>query len=174
MKPRLKSSTQWSPFPEELCQLTASVLTERFKEEYDLDSCEFVVEGRIFKEEILGRFGLQVKDQLKQHNFEISMDFDAEKEKALEKIQISLDVVEHLWIELLEDNLEDKELSEEWQPMALEKNNYFFRYTTVNSKLEQEADKLLAEYEKKLVYQNKDHDDSSLINTDEEPDSTIH
>lgn len=160
MDPRLKSSTQWSPFPEELCEQTAQVLTERFSEEYDLKGGQFVVEGQIYGSEILGRYGLRFSDQLKQQNFELSFEYDSQKDKPLEAIQKSLDVIEHLWTELLEDDLEDSKLDKTWQSMPYEKKMYFFRYSTVNSRLEEEADKLLAEYEKKLVYQTESHKDS--------------
>lgn len=155
MDARLKSSTQWSPFPKELCENAALVLQERFAEEYDIDGGKFVVEGRIYPQEIVGRYGLRFKDQLKQLNFEVSLEYDPEKDNALELIQKSMDVVEHLWTEFLEDDLDDKELVSDWQSMPYEKTMYFFRYTTVNSKLEEEADKLLEEYEKKLLYQDE-------------------
>lgn len=174
MEPRLKSSTQWSPFPVELCEQTVSALSDRFKEEYDIENAEFVVEGRIFGAEIVGRYGLRVEGQIKQHNFEVSLEYDSEKDKALELIQKSMDVVEHLWTELLEDDLEDGELSKQWQTMPHQKRMYHYRYTTVNSQLEQEADKLLAEYEKKLVYQSEEHEDIFDLSDEEEPENTLH
>ena len=175
MEPRLKSSTKWSPYPEELCEQAIAVLSERFMEEYDLEKAEFVVEGRIYKSEILGRFGLKKEGQLKQHNFEISLEYNNEKDKALELIQGSMDIVEHLWTELLEDDLEDYELSKEWQTMPYEKKMYFYKYSTINTGLEEEADRLLAEYEKKLVYQTENHDEwADLPEKNEESEETLH
>lgn len=174
LEPRLKTSTQWSPFPEELCQMAVAVLNERFADEYDLENSQFVVEGRIYEKEILGLYGLQVEGQLKQPNFVISFEFDSEKEKALELIQQSMDVVEHLWTELLEDDLEDHELPKTWQTMPFEKRMYYFRYSTQNTHLENEADKWLENYEKKLVYgeaAKPDEDSSSENDTDK---STLH
>ena len=153
MEPRLKSSTKWSPFPEELCQQAASALTERFSKDYDLEDKKFVVEGFIYREEIIGRYGLQVDGQIKQYNFEVSLEYDSEKDNALELIQKSMDVVEHLWTELFEEDLEDGELSNQWQTMPHEKRMYFYRYSTVNTDLEQQADQLLEQYDKKLVYE---------------------
>lgn len=158
MQGRLKSSKQWSPFPTELCEQTQEVLHERFAEEYALDDANFVVEGFIYKEEIIGRYGLQIKNQLKQHNFEVSIEFNSEKEKALEVIQSSMDVIEHLWTELLEEDLEDADLSKTWQSLPYKKKMYFYRYSTVNSSLEQEANKLLEQYEKKLIYDAPEED----------------
>jgi len=165
MQARLKTSSQWTPFPEELCQLCAQTLTERFFEEYDLQNAKFVVEGRIFAEEIVGRFGLRFENQLKQPNFEVSFDFNPESENALEMIQKSMDVVDHLWTELLEDDFEDSELAVVWQSLPFEKKKYHYRYSTVNSDLEMEADMLLQEFEKKLVYGESELDDNEPLQT---------
>ena len=152
MDPRLKSSVKWAPFPEELCEQVQKALTERFQREYDLEKSQFVVEGRIYREEILGRYGLRVEGQLKQHNFEISFEFNSEKQKALNLIQESMDLVEHLWTEFLEEDLDDNELSRQWQTITFNKKEYSHRYSTVNTALEKEADRLLLQYGKKLVY----------------------
>ncbi len=173
MQPRLKTSSQWTPFPEELCQLCAQVLTERFFDEYDLDKAKFVVEGRIFANEIVGRFGLNVENQLKQPNFEVSFDFNPETEKALEMIQKSMDVVEHLWTELLEDDFEDAELAVVWQSLPFDKKDYHYRYSTVNSDLEKEADLLLQEFEKQLVYGESELEESEPLQTETE-EKTLH
>ena len=156
MEPRLKTSQKWSPFPEELCEQTVSVLNERYSEEYDLENAQFVVEGRIYKEENIGRYGISVAGQIKQHNFEVSLEYNSEKDKPLELIQNSMDVVEHLFEEFLEDDMEDFELSKTWQTMPYNKKMYFYKYSTVNTSLEEAADKLLEEYEQKLVYDDTD------------------
>lgn len=156
MDPRLKSSLKWTPFPGELCEQVQKTLTERFQNEYDLKKSQFVVEGRIYKEEILGRYGLRVKGQLKQHNFEISFEFDSKKQKALPLIHQSMDLVESLWTELLEEDLDDSEFSKQWQTIIFDKRKYSHKYSTVNTALEEQADRLLLEYEKKLVYENRD------------------
>ncbi len=72
-------------------------------------------------------------------------------------------------MEFLEDGMEDSELSKEWQTMPYEKKMYFYQYSTVNTSLEEEANRLLEEYEKKLVYEapipeqiaDSDNDESS-------------
>jgi hypothetical protein len=156
MDPRLKTSTQWSPFPEELCEQMVATLRERFEEEYGLEDMEFIVEGRIFPGEILTRVGLAVDGQLKQHNFEFSFEYDNEKEQTLECIQNSMDVIEHVWTEFLEEDMEDSEMPREWQSMPLNKIMYFFKYTTLNSRLEAEADKLLQEYDNNLLNEQKE------------------
>ena len=151
MDPRLKSSVQWTPFPEEFCDQAKKVLSDHFQEEYDLKKSQFVVEGRIYREEVLVRYGLEVEGQLKQYNFEISFEYDSKKQKVLELIHQSMDLVESLWTnfftELFEDDLDDK-LPREWESVRFEKKNYFYRYSTVNTRLEREADRLLSIGEK--------------------------
>jgi hypothetical protein len=174
LEPRLKTSTKWSPFPEELCQMAVSALNERFANEYDLENSQFVVEGRIYEKEILGLYGLRIEGQLKQPNFVVSFEYDSEKEKALELIQKSMDVVEHLWTELLEDDLEDGDMPKEWQTMPFEKRMYYFRYSTQNTHLEQEADKWLENYEKKLVYGESKVTEEEDLNPSDKDKSTLH
>lgn len=174
MDPRLKKSTQWTPFPEELSQQAQDVLRERFSEEYGLEDWQFVVEGRIYEGEILGRFGLQSSSQLKQPNFELSVEFDSDKEKALELIQKSMDVVEHLFSEFLEEDMEDSELAKTWQSMPFEKKMFFYKYSTVNTSLEEQADKLLEEYEKKLVYQEENHQDDLSETAEDTTNHNLH
>ena len=161
MDPRLKSSVKWTPFPEELCEQTQKVLTERFKEEYGLEKSQFVVEGRIYKEEILGRYGLRIEGQLKQHNLEISFEFNSEKQKAFTLIRESMDLVEYLWTEFLEEDLNDSEFSRQWQTINFNKKKYSHKYSTVNTALEEEADRLLSQYEKKLIYDSSDNPDGT-------------
>jgi hypothetical protein len=162
MEPRLKTSTKWTPFPSELNENAALVLMERFSEDYDLDGSHFVVDGRIYSQEIVGRFGLYSKNSLKQQNFEISFEYDSSKEKALDLIHQSMDVVEHLWQELFEDDLDDSELLKTWQTLPYEKKMYFFRYSTLNTKLEEEADKLLSQFDKKLVHIDDEESDHEI------------
>ena len=174
MEPRLKNSTQWTPYPTELCEQAMEVLTERFSEEYGLEKSQFVVEGRIYKEELIGRFGLNTPEQLKQPNFEISVEYDQEKDKVLEVIQASMDMVEHLWTELLEEDFEDYELSKEWQPLNLDKKTYHYRYSTVNTQLEEQADQWLEENEKKLVYGERSDEEEPLEESSEKDESALH
>ncbi|MCB0378084.1 MAG: hypothetical protein KDD33_06295 [Bdellovibrionales bacterium] len=152
MEPRLKNSNQWTPFPEELCDQIKGVLQERFNDEYGLEDSLFIVEGRIYQQEILARFGLNVPNQLKQYNFELSFEFDPQKENTLESIQNSMDIIEYLFSEFLEEDMDDSDLPRKWRILTHNKNNYFFQYSTVNSILEKQADQLLEQYEKKLVY----------------------
>lgn len=153
MDPRLKSSKQWSPFPVELCDQICEVFTERFADEYDLRGFHFVTEGRIYPEEVIVRVGLTSNGQLKQHNFELSLTYNSESDKALEMIQKSVDLLEPSFVDLLEEEFADDEFDRKWQPIKnTKKLEAFLRYSTVNTNLEEQADRLLEEFDKKLYY----------------------
>ena len=171
MTPRLKTSTKWSPFPQELSELITETLNERFADEYDLEDSEFLVEGRIYSDEILTRIGLPVEGQLKQYNFEFSFEYDNQKEQTLERIQKSMDVIEHVWLEFLEEDKEDGEMPREWQSMPYDGIQYFFKYSTINTNLEAEADRLLQEFDSNLVNEQRDLPE---LEFEEEEESTLH
>ena len=155
MEPRLKNSVKWSPFPEELTLQITEVMEEGFSDEYGLDTHQFVIEGRIYSQEILLRVGLTVDHQLKQHNFEFSFEFDPEKEKLLEHIRESMDLVGHIWREFLEEDMEDEDMPRTWKNLSMGNNIYYYRYSTVNTALEKQADILLNQHEKKLVHEHE-------------------
>lgn len=158
MDPRLKSSTKWTPFPEELCQQIYDVFTENFAD-YDLTG-RFVVEGKIYPEELWLRVGLNDPNRLRQDNFEASMEYGAEDDKAIERIHLLVDLLGEIWKDFLEgDAEEDMEPPRTWQPQRFEKQDLFFRYSTVNSDLEKQAEALLQLDEKRLVHESAEEDD---------------
>lgn len=152
MNPRLKTSTQWTPFPEELALQIQEVLSERFAKDYDIESFDFVVQGRIYKEEILLRTGLNSTKQLKQPNFELSLQFDPKKDKVFEVIHKSMDLIDSLWENFLEEDMEDTDLPRQWTSLVFGNLSTHYLYSTTNTELEKQADILLENYEKKLVY----------------------
>lgn len=163
MQPRLKESTQWTPLPVELQGHICEVFTERFSEEYGLEAYKFVTEGQIYSGEILLRVGLTNKDELRQYNFEMSVTYDKEKSKALDIIRESINTLEPSFEELFEEDFDGNEFPLVWMAVKGAKHNAHLRYSTVNTDLEKEADKLLEIYEKKLVYGEKlpEEDNSS-------------
>jgi len=159
MTPRIETKSPWTPFPTELQDLICEVFTERYADEYDLEGYHFIAQGRIYATEILLRVGLNNPNQLKQHNFELSVIYDKETEKALEVIQGSLSVLEPSFEELLEEDFADEDYDRYWSPIKGAKAMAHLRYSTINTELEEEADRLLSEYEKKLVYGDTDYED---------------
>lgn len=154
MEPRLKTSKKWTPYPTELTEQIREVV-ETFFADYDVQAGEFVIEGEIYPEEILLRIGMTQKGQLRQDNFEASLQYGPD-DKALELIHVMADFLGETWINYLEDAPEPEDLPRQWQENYFEKNKIYLRYTTVNTTLEAEANRLLQEANKSLVYENDD------------------
>lgn len=157
MDPRLKTSTKWSPFPADLITQIEEVFAESF-EDYDLGG-KFTAEGAIYKEELLLRVGLPKTNQLRQDNFEASIQYNPEEEKATDKINMLVDFLGQVWETYLEDEPEQEDLPIHWREERFEKDTVFLKYTTVNSSLEAQADKLLEMYDDNLVRDSKDAED---------------
>jgi hypothetical protein len=177
MQPRLASSITWTSFPEELIGQIKDVFTGFF-EDYDLDGREFRVEGAIYPNEILLRVGLGKSINIRQHNFEASLEYKAAKENVLAEIHTAIDFLGATWQDYLEEPKEIEELPDTWVENTFEKKKIYLRHTSVNTDLEQEADRILEAYEKKLVYESENAtemiEDAQFVNPFKEtPDDLI-
>ncbi len=152
MEPRLKTSTQWTSFPEELIQQIIEAAEDHFSD-YEKGDRSFIAEGRIYPSEIVLRMGLTApKGQLRQDNFEASMEYDVLKVKALDEIHFLVDFLAETWATFFEDAPEDQDLSRLWLEHTFEKKPIYLRYNTENTDLEKLANELLKTDEKQLVY----------------------
>lgn len=152
MEPRLKTSTQWTPFPQELLEQIIEVTEDHFSD-YERGERQFIAEGRIYPKEILLRIGLTApKGALRQDNFEASLEYDAEKHKPVEQIHLVVDFLAETWANYFEDAPEREDLPLLWTEQTFEKRPIFLRYSSENTELEKQADAYLALDEKKLVY----------------------
>lgn len=154
MDARLKTSTKWTPFPDELNQQIQDVMNASF-EDYDLGG-KFVVEGAIFPEEMVLRIGLTKANQLRQDNLEASIDYSGDADKAVDKIHVLVDFLGQAWETFLEEEPDVTELSLDWKEDRFEKQTVFLRYSSVNSTLEKQADEMLALFEKRLVHESEE------------------
>lgn len=157
MTPRLKTSIKWTPFPKEFTEQIIETFNDFFAD-YDLNGQSFRVEGQIYPEEVLLRVGLNHPKRLRQDNLEASMGYNPLDEKALEEIHHMVDFLGHTWEDLLEDEDDAKEFSQEWTACDWNKKKIFFKYSSLNTDLEAEADKLLDQFEKRLVYEDTAED----------------
>jgi hypothetical protein len=146
MTPRLPSSKKWTNLPYEYTDQIRQVFTEAFEDK--LKDCVLHAEGRIYPEEILLRVGFREPGRLKQNNFEASMKYSKDPEDALIKIGVCVDAIAVLVTEFF--NKQDIEDSEEipqfplvWTEMKFEKETLFFQYSSENTDLEAEANRLL-------------------------------
>lgn len=160
MESRLKTSTKWTTFPEELISQIEAVFNEFFAE-YDLQNGVFKAQGAIFPTEIVLRVGLAVPNQLRRDNFEVSIAYNPDQEKATEVIQQLSDALGIIWEDHLEEEVPLIELPLLWQPYT--KNSpIHYRYTSINADLEKEADLLLQQYDKQLVYGEDTLDEENI------------
>lgn len=158
MTPRLPSSKKWTTFPPDYIEQIKDIFEQTFREY--LQQTEVIVEGRIYGEEILLRIGLLKKGHLRQDNFEASISYKADKDRAMQKISDGIDliasVVDHFFSNIDEENPEF--YPTKWE--ACEEGSIYFRYSTVNTRLEAEADAILGVADQHLVHEQSETEDA--------------
>lgn len=154
MKPRLPTSKKWTDFPAEYISQIRDVFTKGF--EVQLQDCELFVEGRIYPQEILLRVGVLEPGRLAQANFEVSISYSAEKQDAIDRIYNCIDAAAGMMSEYFESD-GGAEFPREWKEFDFDNQVLYLRFSTVNTRLEAQADALLGEEAAALV-----HEDESL------------
>jgi len=147
MIPRLENSKKWSSLPDELLEQIKSIFSENFKKQ--LGKSIILTEGRIYSSEVVLRIGLNHPDRIKQHNFESSMAYNKSKDNVMALVHIAVDCVGSMLAEYLQD--ESTEFPLEWHKYDIENKEVYLKYSTDNSHLESEADKLLGATDDGLV-----------------------
>src|SRR5690606_6729936 len=149
MTPRLLTSKKWTGFPPELCSQIQSVFAESFQN--IIERGELLVEGRIYPDELLFRVGFLEKGRLMQANFEVSLDFDAKRQNALQTIHFAVDTAASLMQEYFSTGEGCDPFPRQWQQIKFENKDVFIRISTENTSLEAEADRLLGIEDDRLV-----------------------
>lgn len=140
MQPRLSTSRKWTPLPSELIQQIQSVFRESFQEH--TKDAEVEAGGRIYPGEILIRVGFKAPNTLKQSNWEISIAYRQDKDNVLKLLHMGLDAMGALFQQLFTSE-HDHDFPRVWESVDFEGRQIFVQYTTVNTSLEEEADRLL-------------------------------
>ncbi len=170
MKPRKKDSKKWSQLPPELTKQIQAVFDENFKTQ--LGGKVLKVEGRIYPAEVLMRVGVNQKGELRFHNFEVSVDHDSKKQNTVAQIQLAVDAIASLMMDYFEND-EDYEMPYLWQEYPFENQKVWLQYSSTNSDLEKEADRLLGlEDENSLLKETEDDLEEFGLKDDEEVDTT--
>lgn len=153
MIPRLKTSKKWTSLPSELCTQIREVYAESFSSE--AKAGQFIVEGRIYAEELILRAGYLENGRLRQINVEVSMDFDVNKQNALELIHFTVDCAASMLQEVFhsDEEIELESFPAEWKSFTIDQKTVFIQVTTVNSKLESDADRILREAKEESLVQ---------------------
>ncbi|OFZ11417.1 MAG: hypothetical protein A2Z20_04885 [Bdellovibrionales bacterium RBG_16_40_8] len=147
---RLKKSIKWTPLPPELAKQIREVFTENFA--IEAKNGQFIVEGYIFPEELTVRVGYITKGQLKQANVEVSLDFNASKQNAIKSIYFAVDCAASFVQDLFERGQDLSGFPHSWKSFTMEKKKVFMQVSTVNTKLESEANSLLGDSTDTLVH----------------------
>ena len=144
MHPRLKTSKKWTPLPKEFLKQIESVFKQTFKAQ--IGTGKVITDGRIYPEEILVSVGLKAAATgLKQSNFEISIEYKKNKDNVLNLLNLSVDVAASLFEQYFAAE-DDQDFPRIWQEFDVDNRPVYVQYTTTNTDLENEANKLLGEY----------------------------
>lgn len=141
MKPRKSNSdiSKAGMLPPDLIKM----ISQEFKAEFEgfMDDKEIIIFGYIFLDEIYISIGFKEKGALRQYNFEASLDFDSQNEKALDKIHMAADAIDAMMVAYIES--EDIQMPLEWRSVDMGSSFVFLRFNTINTELEKLADEFL-------------------------------
>ncbi len=169
MKPRLSSSKKWTAFPKEFSDQIKEVFDQNFNDL--VTEGKFIVDGRIYAEEILLRVGYLQKGRIKQANFEVSQSYSQDKQDALEKIHECVDSAASMLLEYVEKD-GDVDFPLHWKEYTFQNHKIYLQYSTVNTDLEAQANQLLSEIDASLVQEDaedlSDEDALARAEIDEE------
>ena len=124
---------------------------------------QFVVEGRIYPEELTFRLGYAKINALKQDNFEASVDYLPGKDSVVDLIQLLFEASSSM----MESHFADAELEfpKKWQNFTVNDKTVYMKYSTVNSALENAADALLGVSGNGLINEELVEDSDALGKT---------
>lgn len=162
MTPRNPSQKKWTALPPEFREKAAQVFAQNFRRESEKG--RFVIDGRIYPEEIVMRAGYLEAGRLRQTNFEVSLDY-SKNVSVMDKLFLGIDalgsVFETHFEHLQEEESEEIEYPVSWEEYDFDDSKVFLRYSTVNTALEEEADRLLGASAAPLY-----HDETEVEPTD--------
>lgn len=159
MNPRLKSSKKWTAFPKEYSDQILGVFKENFAQY--LGNAELIIEGRIYQEEIALRVGYLEEGRLAQANFEVSMNYSQEQQDAITRIHNCVDAAASMMMEYLENDGE-VDFPYTWKEVPFQGKKIYLRFSTENSSLEAEANKLLGLSEEEMLHDEDEIDEDAL------------
>lgn len=141
MQPRLKNSRQWTPLPEEFLNQIKSVFNQNFKEHL-AHGGKVQAAGKIFPSEILVGVGYLAPGTLRQLNWEISIEYSRNKDNVMRLLHLAVDAAGALFEQLFAAE-NDQDFPRTWEAVEFEGRKIFVQFTTTNTELEAQADRLL-------------------------------
>ncbi len=161
MIPRLKSSKKWTAFPTEFQENILKTFEENFS--HKLNPGKFIAESRIYPSEILFRIGFLESGRLFQANFEASIEYIG-MDGATQAINLCIDSTASM-LEQYYDSQQLMDMPRDWKEFDFDKKKIYLKFSTLNTQLEAEADKILGVYEDHLI---QEHDEDELAKEDKE------
>ena len=140
MSPRRASSKKWTHFPQDYIDQVTAVFKETFAT--SLGSSTLIVNGRIYPEELVLRVGVREVGRLKQSNFEVSTDYEADVPESLDRIHSLVDVAASMMLEFFESEGE-AEFPFVWQEYPFKGQPMYLQTNSENTDLEAEANAFL-------------------------------
>lgn len=166
MEPRLKNSKKWTPFPKEYSDQIRAVFDENFAK--FAEGGKFVVEGRIYTEEVMLRVGYLEKGRLAQANCEVSVNYSAKEQDAVDRIHNCVDAAASMMLEYFE-NEGEVDFPKTWKAYPFAEQTIYLKFNTENSELEAQADALLGTSDEGMLVEEAEGSDA-LENADIDED----
>ncbi len=141
LESRTNKASKSTKLPAEFSNQIIEVFNEHFKKQ--LQGQPVLVDSLLTGNEVVVRVGYNPKGmKLRQHNFEVSLDYDQKPATNLvSSVHLAIDALANILQEHIEKP--DQDFSPTWTAMTLEKREFFYRYTAENSDLEKQANDLL-------------------------------
>lgn len=180
MQARLPSSRKWTAIPKELITQIKSVFKQTFKQHIGKGTVN--ADGRIFTEEIVVQVGVHPEgSKLKQSHWLVSIGYKRGKDDVVKLLNLAVDAAGSLFEQTFSSE-NDYDFPRVWQEVDFEGVKIFVQYSTVNTELEKEADKLLgvSEEDKLTGGDWTDEDEEALdeikkkLGVDDADDDNIH
>ncbi len=127
--------------PKELLDQIKTVFQENFGAQ--TKGGKLFSEGRVYPEELLFSIGYLPAKQLRQHNFEVSLQYKPNKDNVMKLIHIAVDAAASMFVQLFEEEEAVEQFPKIWTEVEFEGRKLYIQYTTENNELDEEADKLL-------------------------------
>ncbi len=140
MTPRRASSKKWTQFPQDFIDQVTSVFKETFAA--SLGASTLIIDGRIYPEELVLRVGIREVGRLKQSNFEVSTDYEADVPESLDRIHCLVDVAASMMLEFFESEGE-AEFPFVWKEYPYKGKPLYLQTSAENTDLEAEANAFL-------------------------------
>ncbi len=140
MTPRRASSKKWTQFPQDFIDQVTSVFKETFAA--SLGSSTLIIDGRIYPQELVLRVGVREVGRLKQSNFEVSTDYEADVPESLDRIHCLVDVAASMMLEFFESEGE-AEFPFVWKEYPYKGQPLYLQTNAENTDLEAEANAFL-------------------------------